>query len=143
MLAQVLVASGFRILAESLAARLNEVGGLAVSPCCGDSQEMAQEILQRPPDLLLIDVYHDRDAAFALAVDLRIKLPELKIMVLGVADTRDALRCVDAASSGFVRSDCSLKQLREAIVRVLRGEQVYPDPPRRASRVPEELAIGP
>ncbi|MCP4662782.1 MAG: response regulator transcription factor [bacterium] len=136
-----LIASGFRILAESLAANLNGVGGLAVSPCCGDFQEVAREITHQPPDLLLIDVYHDREAAFGLAVDLRLKLPELKIMVLGVADTRDARRCVEAACSGFVRFDCSLEQLREAIARVLRGEEVYPDPSRGASWVPEGLAI--
>lgn len=139
-----LIASGFRILAESLAARMDGVDGLVVSPCCGDFKGMAREITHQPPDLLLIDVHHDRDAAFRLAVDLRLKFPELKIMVLGIANTGDALRCVEAACSGFVRVDCSLEQLRDAITRVLRGEEVYPDPSRRAAPVPlVGLAISP
>jgi len=135
-LVRVLITSGFRLMAESVAAKLVGVNGMAVSPCCGDFGEVARAILRRPPDLLLLDVYHDRNAALDLAVELRLKLPGLKILILGIGNTRDAVRCVEAACSGFTLVDCSLDELHDAIARVLRGEEVYPDPSRMDPTAP-------
>jgi two-component system nitrate/nitrite response regulator NarL len=118
---RVLIVSSNRLYREGLAQMLAQRAGVLVVGATADRAETVQDIGQRRPSVVLLDL--TTPEASALAHDLVDSLPEVPIVALGVPDAdQDVLACMEAGMAGYVGRGGSLEDLVLAVESAARGE---------------------
>jgi DNA-binding NarL/FixJ family response regulator len=90
---RVAVADERRTIAEALAALIGTIPGFmatAVVSCAGDVSAIAE----RPPDLVLAGVEPGSRAGFGLVREIRVRMPEVEIVVVTDAQQPDVVKLV-------------------------------------------------
>jgi DNA-binding NarL/FixJ family response regulator len=111
------------LMRASLASLLKQELKIVV---CGEAQtaEMAKrEIVEKKPDLVVLDISLDGGSGFEIIKALRESLPALKIVILSMHDeTLYAERCIRRGANGYVMKREPTDRIVEAIRAVLCGK---------------------
>ena len=111
------------LMRASLASLLKQELKIVV---CGEAQtaEMAKrEIVEKKPDLVVLDISLDGGLGFEIIKALRESLPALKIVILSMHDeTLYAERCIRRGANGYVMKREPTDRIVEAIRAVLCGK---------------------
>ena len=84
--------------------------------------------LQRPPDLILLDVLMPVMDGFATAAWLKKEHPEVLIMALSVQDDDDSLiRMIKAGARGYLHKNVHPAELEKALETLVNKGMYYPD----------------
>ena len=112
---QALVRAGLRALLEQQ--------GLAIAFEADDGRSLLDQLLAMPVDIVLSDIrMPGMDGIDALAA-LRARGDVTPVLLLTTFDDADLLlRATEAGAQGFLLKDAAPEDLRDAIVRVARGE---------------------
>ncbi len=112
---------------------------------CGEADEVPaaiEMILERTPDVVLLDVHMDGGGGCAV-LDAVVPLsPSVKFLALSVSDAElDVIRVIRAGARGYVTKNISGDDLIDAIYRVAAGDAVFS--PRLAGFVLDAFSADP
>ncbi len=120
------IAGTNKLFCECLSSVVEALGRFTVIDSGGDFEALRRELLEEPPEVLLIDLSQSREAALRLVDDVTRKLATVKVLLLGVEEElRDGLRGMEAGARGYVPMRGSLEDLVRSIEKVLAGGLVY------------------
>ncbi len=108
----------------------------------GDVDAAVREIVERAPDVVLLDVHLPGGGGVEILRRLSTEAPEAKCLALSVSDDpEDVIAVIRAGARGYVTKTISPTELVEAIRRVQEGDAVFS--PRLAGFVLDAFASGP
>jgi two-component system, NarL family, nitrate/nitrite response regulator NarL len=120
-MARVLIATDVRLFREGLDEILRRRAGLSVIGTASNAAEALSRVGELLPDITLVDVGMTSSLACVRAMTRL--CPEMKVLVLGVADIEsDVLDCAESGIAGFLSRDASLDDLVIAVESAARGE---------------------
>jgi len=112
---QALVRAGLRALLQQQ--------GIVIAFEAGDGQSLLDQLQATPVDLVLSDIRMPGVDGIDALVALRARGDTTPVLLLTTFDDADLLlRATDAGAQGFLLKDAAPEDLRDAIVRVARGE---------------------
>ena len=95
----------------------------------GDASEVEpaiEMIVERQPDLVLVDVHMPGGGGRAVIEGVHESLPEMKFLALSASDAaQDVVATVRAGARGYVTKTISPAELADAIARVAEGDAVF------------------
>lgn len=116
------------IVRKGLADVLNQEPDMTI---CGGAETVSdalREISERMPDLAIVDLTLKGASGLELLKDLKIRHPEMPVLVLSMHDeTLFAERALRAGAKGYVMKQEAVNELQTAIRRVLEGK-IYVSP---------------
>lgn len=116
------------LMRESLAALLEQELGLKICGQADNAKRAQREIVEKKPDLAILDISLNESSGFDLIKDLRTEAPRLKIIILSMHDEKlYAERCVRGGADGYLMKRESSKRIVGAIRDVLAGKLVISD----------------
>lgn len=120
------IVSGVRLYREGVVRSLSRQPNVAVIGAADTSPATISEMIDRKPDVVILDVGDPGSFEFAKAVN--VNLPGVKIIAFAVGDIEhEVLACAAAGFAGYVARDGSEVDLIAAVESALRGElQVTP-----------------
>jgi len=105
----------------------------------GDVESAVREILERAPDVVLLDVHLPGGGGVEILRRLSTEAPDAKCLALSVSDDpEDVIAVIRAGARGYVTKTISPTELVEAIRRVQEGDAVFS--PRLAGFVLDAFA---
>ncbi|HEX5925571.1 MAG TPA: response regulator transcription factor [Baekduia sp.] len=108
----------------------------------GDVESAVREIVERAPDVVLLDVHLPGGGGVEILRRLGTEAPEAKCLALSVSDDpEDVIAVIRAGARGYVTKTISPTELVDAIRRVQEGDAVFS--PRLAGFVLDAFASGP
>jgi len=114
-------------------------GKVAIVGEAGDVESAVREIVQRAPDVVLLDVHLPGGGGVEILRRLTTEAPEAKCLALSVSDDpEDVIAVIRAGARGYVTKTISPTELVEAIRRVQEGDAVFS--PRLAGFVLDAFA---
>jgi len=100
---------------------LNRQSGMTVVGVKSDRSETAEDLLQRTPDVVLMDMA--TPDGHATVRDIRRLAPGVPVVALGIAGLEgDVLPWVEAGVAGYVTREASLEELVAVVESAARGE---------------------
>jgi DNA-binding NarL/FixJ family response regulator len=119
-----------------------ELDGLAtILGEAGDVESAVREIVQRAPDVVLLDVHLPGGGGVEILRRLGTEAPDAKCLALSVSDDpEDVIAVIRAGARGYVTKTISPTELVDAIRRVQEGDAVFS--PRLAGFVLDAFAGG-
>ncbi len=117
-------------------------GEVEVVGSAGDVDQAVAVIVEREPDVVLLDVHMPAGGGLAVIEGLRRHHSEAKVLAISVSDAaEDVIALIRAGARGYVTKTISGPQLVEAIGRVAGGDAVFS--PRLAGFVLDAFAQSP
>jgi DNA-binding NarL/FixJ family response regulator len=117
-------------------------GSVTILGEAGDVDSAVREIVERTPDVVLLDVHLPGGGGVEILRRLTTEAPEAKCLALSVSDDpEDVIAVIRAGARGYVTKTISPTELVEAIRRVHEGDAVFS--PRLAGFVLDAFASGP
>jgi DNA-binding NarL/FixJ family response regulator len=114
-------------------------GKVAILGEAGDVESAVREIVERAPDVVLLDVHLPGGGGVEILRRLTTEAPEAKCLALSVSDDpEDVIAVIRAGARGYVTKTISPTELVEAIRRVQEGDAVFS--PRLAGFVLDAFA---
>jgi DNA-binding NarL/FixJ family response regulator len=111
------------VVREGLARVIEQEVDLEVCDQAKDANEALQKIESSQPDIAVIDVTLDGSHGIELVKDLKIRFPNLPILMLSMHDeSLYAERSLRAGAKGYIMKQQPPQELVKAIRRVLQGE---------------------
>jgi DNA-binding NarL/FixJ family response regulator len=108
----------------------------------GDVESAVREIIERAPDVVLLDVHLPGGGGVEILRRLGAEAPDAKCLALSVSDDpEDVIAVIRAGARGYVTKTISPTELVDAIRRVQEGDAVFS--PRLAGFVLDAFASGP
>lgn len=120
-----------------------ELGGrVTVVGDAGTVQDAVAMILQREPDVVLLDVHMPDGGGLEVIARVTPRLPQVRFLALSVSDAAsDVIGVIRAGARGYVTKTISGEELADAIQRVAEGDAVFS--PRLAGFVLDAFAQEP
>ena len=116
-----------RLLREALARVLRSKGGFQIADACGPSSDLVAKISASRANVLVLEGELALNPELPLLRDLLRDLPELRIVLIGMAEQESAfLDCVRAGVYGYVLRDAAAIDVVNAVRAVIQGEAVCP-----------------
>jgi DNA-binding NarL/FixJ family response regulator len=116
------------LMRASLAALLKQELGLVICGEADNAKRAQREIMEKNPDLAILDLSLNESSGFDLIKDLRTEFPRLKIIVLSMHDEKIyAERCIRGGADGYLMKRESSKRIVGAIRDVLAGRLAISD----------------
>jgi DNA-binding NarL/FixJ family response regulator len=107
----------------------------------GDVDGAVREIVQRAPDVVLLDVHLPGGGGVEILRRLALEAPDARCLALSVSDDpEDVIAVIRAGARGYVTKTISSAELAEAVRRVQDGDAVFS--PRLAGFVLDAFAGG-
>ena len=107
----------------------------------GDVEGAVREIVERAPDVVLLDVHLPGGGGVEILRRLSTEAPEAKCLALSVSDDpEDVIAVIRAGARGYVTKTISPTELVDAIRRVQEGDAVFS--PRLAGFVLDAFSSG-
>jgi DNA-binding NarL/FixJ family response regulator len=126
---------------EALAEVIDHQEDLAVSGTADDAHRALQAIEAAKPDIAVIDICLAGKTGIELIKDLRVRCPNLPILVLSMyQESLYAEHALWAGAKGYVMKEESIQNVLVAIRRVLAGAVYVSE--KMAARVLKEVAAG-
>jgi two-component system, NarL family, response regulator DevR len=136
---EVFILAENRLLREALTRILNKKCDIRVVGASGLGPEIAPQIAQLAPDVVLSDSTAVALSELRLISEIRAAIPGLKVVMIGMdADRGTFLRAVRDGVAGYVLKDASAMEVAAAVRSVANGEGVCP--PALCLALFEELA---
>lgn len=111
------------IVRQGLANLINAEDDLMVCAQAEDSQQALASIPEAKPDIVLIDLSLPDRSGLELVKEIRIRFPNLPMLVLSMHDEAlYAQRALRAGAKGYVMKQEATEKVMDAIRRVLAGE---------------------
>jgi DNA-binding NarL/FixJ family response regulator len=127
------------LLGECLAHALSGQQGLIISGVVVEIRDSIFDLKSKEVDVALIDVTIPDDLTFDMIKLINLELPEVKLIVFGLADDDDRiLNCIEAGAKGYISRDASLVDLISSIQAACQGEVICS--PRLAYQVFSRIA---
>ena len=115
-----------RMIAEALAALVGAMPGFAVTAVVVGEAGVCT-LVARPPDLVLAGVNPATGAGFALVRSIRVRLPEVQIVIVADALQPDVVKLVfDQRLGGLLLTDMSAADIATSLDEVAHGRAVLP-----------------
>lgn len=112
-----------RLLREGLVSMLAEQEDITVVGAAASGRKAIKQIKELKPQVALIDIGMPGKDGIEVTQELRRDLPEVKVVILGMADlTGEIMACIEAGAAGYVLKEASFNYLVETIRSVHRGE---------------------
>jgi DNA-binding NarL/FixJ family response regulator len=106
-----------------------------------DVQPAVAGILERQPDVVLLDVHLPAGGGQAVVEEVRASKPDVRFLALSASDApEDVIAVIRAGARGYVTKTISTAELTDAIRRVADGDAVFS--PRLAGFVLDAFASG-
>ena len=116
------------LMRESLEALLKQELDLVVCGAADNARRAQKEILEKKPDLAILDITLNESSGFDIIKCLRAEAPRLKIVVLSMHDEKlYAERCIRSGANGYVMKRESSDRILSAIRDVLAGKLAISD----------------
>ena len=125
---RVFVIEDNRLLREGIAALLKERGGFEVVAHAkdGDAVRMLRQV-DKPPDIVLLDLGLEKANSLKLMARLRKECPEVKVVAMDILPEEvDIIEFVKAGGSGFILKSAPLDDYIDTIKAVAEGKKVLP-----------------
>jgi DNA-binding NarL/FixJ family response regulator len=122
--ARVAIVDDHALLAESVVMTLR-LSGLDARSVPFDTPDLVGALLDRRPDLVLLDLFFGETSDVSLAAIATLHANLIRVLV--VTATRDLVlhaRCIEAGAVGVVEKSAPIERLIEAVHRALRNEAV-------------------
>ena len=101
-------------------------GKVAILGEAGDVESAVREIVERVPDVVLLDVHLPGGGGVEILRRLSTEAPQAKCLALSVSDDpEDVIAVIRAGARGYVTKTISPTELVEAIRRVQEGDAVF------------------
>src|SRR6185437_13834592 len=111
------------LMRESLEGLLKQELDLSICGQADNAKRAQREILEKKPDLVILDITLNESSGFDIIKGLRAESPRLKIIVLSMHDERlYAERCIRAGANGYLMKRESSQRIVSAIRDVLAGK---------------------
>ncbi|GHC69272.1 DNA-binding response regulator [Streptomyces cinnamoneus] len=138
-LTRILLAEDQGMMRGALALLLGLEEDMEIVAQVGSGDDILPQALRTRPDIALLDIELPGRSGLDAAADLRVRLPECRVLILTTFGRPGYLRrAMEAGASGFLVKDGPVEDLAAAIRRVLAGERVI-DPALAAAA----LSAGP
>ncbi|WP_190112656.1 response regulator transcription factor [Streptomyces cinnamoneus] len=136
---RILLAEDQGMMRGALALLLGLEEDMEIVAQVGSGDDILPQALRTRPDIALLDIELPGRSGLDAAADLRVRLPECRVLILTTFGRPGYLRrAMEAGASGFLVKDGPVEDLAAAIRRVLAGERVI-DPALAAAA----LSAGP
>jgi len=123
---RVAVADDRRLIADALAALIDNMTGFSVTGIVGDDETACAADMPKP-DILLVGIGAARPAGFALVQSMRARMPEVEIAVVADALDPDLVKfVVEQRLSGLVLSRTSSSGFASSLDQIAHGHAVMP-----------------
>lgn len=140
-LTTVVIADDQPLLREGLRRLLEEEPDLQIVGEAKDGQEVVTKVVERAPNVVVLDIHMPGTSGLQAARKLRAKAPATAIVMLTVHDTEEYVyEALKAGVKGYVLKDAAPKDLADAIRAASRGESYLS--PSVAKLVVEPTAEG-
>jgi two-component system, NarL family, response regulator DevR len=114
-----------RLLREALSRILSNKNDIAVVGSCALTEESLNEVVASAPDVLVIDSFATSLAHLDLVRDVRQKLTDLKLVVIGMdVDQQNFLQAIREGVMGYLARDASALEVVAAVRTVANGGAV-------------------
>lgn len=108
-----------RLFREAVAASLSDHTELVLLGSANDTDEALEQIVNEPIDVILIDAEAGRRYAINTTATIKCRLPDVKVVVLGVGQDEDAiLDLIEGGANGYTLKHATLGELLDVIVAV-------------------------
>jgi len=93
---------------------------------CADGRIAVDCVLEKKPDILILDIRLPEINGLELLTLLRRKLPDMHILIFtGSLDPSTVKMALDFDADGFVEKAYGLEELKNAIMKVCKGEKYF------------------
>jgi len=128
MVMRIVIVDRIHLAGEALAVVLNKEHNIEVVGVAHTIDEALAQIAQLRCDLLLANAHLYEDSALCLIEEVKQRSPNLKVIVLGLADSEAVImRYIEAGASGYTLLHDSLDELRLRI-RATFNQEAYVSP---------------
>ncbi len=135
---RVMVVDDHSIVREGLRQVLQADGGFDVVGEAANGAESLAMAARERPDVILLDITMPGESGLVVAQQLRLEVPEARVLILSVHDDAEyVLESVRAGAHGYLRKDTTPADLRSAIRAVHNGDAWFS--PAVAKRLAEML----
>lgn len=130
--ARIVVADDHHVVRAAIAALLGAIPGLQVVGEAADGAELIEQVRQRQPDIVLVDVAMPRMSGIEATRVIREHFPRVGVIMLSMSEEAHVVkRAIDAGAHGYILKGATTGELERAVHGVLtRGE--YHNPELRA-----------
>ena len=120
---RVFVVDDHPVVRQGLAQLIQQESDMVFSGEAETASDALQKIAAAPPDIALVDISLKDTSGLELIKDLKIRHPDLPVLVLSMHDEGlYAERILRAGARGYVMKEEAIEKVVSAIRRVLRGE---------------------
>lgn len=117
-----------RLQREGLAALIHAQPGFCMLVASADVDEALEQVRDRQPNVVLLDLRLDDEDCLTLAATIRGELPEAHVIIMGLSPSqRDVAAYVSAGVAGFIMKDASLDDYLATVRNVAAGAHVLPE----------------
>lgn len=123
---KVLVADDHPVVRKGLQTCLSRQDRLRIVGEAADGEEALAKVKELSPDVVLLDISMPRMNGLAVTEIIRRDFPDIKILILSVHNTQEAiLRIVRAGAHGYISKEAPPEQLYRAVETVFAGESFF------------------
>lgn len=124
MAIKVMIADDHSLIREGIKQLLEFDGSIEVVAQAADGNETIEVLSEVQPDILLLDINMPNMNGLDVLQELKKKRSGMKILILTVHNEVEyLLKAVDSGADGYVLKDAGSDELKDAINRVINGEQ--------------------
>lgn len=121
--ARVLIVDDHPLLRKAVRALLDEQSDMTSCGEAGSANEAREQVDVTHPDLVIVDISLPQSSGIELIRDLKVRYPEMLVLVLSMHDERlYAERALRAGASGYVMKQEPPERLLEGLRSVLKGD---------------------
>jgi len=123
---KVLIADDHPVVLEGLALMLKKSAEICVVGFAHNETELLARAKQLLPDVIILDVLMPQSNALNAVKQLKAKYPATGIICCSSVTARDmVVELVTAGINGYIMKSTSLTELREALLKVAKGENYF------------------
>lgn len=126
---KIAIAARFPLLREGLIASLKKEENFSVDGFIGTAPQLEKELLENPPDLLILDFQFDPCEKEPLYLQIHAHFPHIFILMLSIeANAKQIKKAISAGVSGVLLITVEKEQLFEAIHKISAGGRYIHEP---------------
>ena len=124
---RLLVIEDNRLLRDGIVAMINEQEDIRIVAALDNQEKVDPKITETKPDIVLIDLGLQGKNSLFLVKSIKLKFPELKIIVMDLLPLQqDIFEFVKAGASGFILKEADVDDFLNTIRLVNKGEKILP-----------------
>jgi DNA-binding NarL/FixJ family response regulator len=124
---KIIVIEDNRLFRDGIAAMIDGQTDLKVVAAVEDNVKIDPLILEKKPDIILIDLGLQSKNSLELVKTMKVNFPVLKFIVMDLFPVQeDIFEFVKAGASGFILKNAGVREFLKTIRSVYRGEKILP-----------------